>query len=84
MSWTRPLELFIEAAFVVWLIDFIRKPVPERYREDASRPSRKLSAVPVSVAEQAEITLIKDTLGAFARREVSEKHRAEAIEKIAL
>lgn len=29
-----PPELFIEAAFVVSLIDLIRKPVPERYRRN--------------------------------------------------
>jgi hypothetical protein len=45
MSWTRTLELFIKAALVVWLIDLIRKPVPEGYRLNAavalknSRPS---------------------------------------------
>ena len=36
MSWTRPVELFIEAAFIVWLIDLIRKPLPERYRRNAA------------------------------------------------
>ncbi len=36
MSWTRTLELFIEAAFVGWLIDLFRRPVPERYRRSAA------------------------------------------------
>jgi hypothetical protein len=35
-SWTRPPELFIEVAVVLWLIDLIRKPVPEWYRRKAA------------------------------------------------
>ena len=50
MSWTRPLELFIEAALLVRLIDLIRKPLPERYRHNAAvalKNSRPTSAEPL-------------------------------------